>query len=254
LECLESIFSDPYPNKELVIIDDASSDNSVSIVRAWVEKHADDMNIIFHAREKNKGFCSALNEMLEMCSGEYVTIIASDDYLLPGGVEARIKYLEENPKKLSVIGDCIVIDDDGNVLHKSGLSGLHNANLNSYISDKGMKHEIIRNWSIPGPVLLLKKRVYDEVGFYNENLIVEDRDFYLRLVAKNYLGFIRENVAAYRLHGSNTGANKLFKLRMEIDHFYSLYSNAHKFTWLDRFYIYYKAFHAFKKVLKTMAQ
>ncbi len=52
-------------------------------------------------------------------------------------------------------------------------------------------------------MFLAKKSLYEKVGMYDENLLVEDREFYLRLLADNILGFVPIIVANYRIHTSN---------------------------------------------------
>ncbi len=65
--------------------------------------------------------------------------------------------------------------------------------------ENNIVNELVLNWSVVGPTFLAKKSLYEKVGMYDENLLVEDREFYLRLLADNILGF----VANYRIHTSN---------------------------------------------------
>src|SRR5512136_2848404 len=82
-QCLDSILSDTYPHKELIVIDDGSPDGSAEVVRQWQEKNAEKLSggFTFISRE-NRGISATLNELIALSRGEYIAIVASDDYLL----------------------------------------------------------------------------------------------------------------------------------------------------------------------------
>ncbi len=204
-ECLNSIINDDYPNKEIIIFDDGSSDNSVSIVKAWINENETNFSGRILLRTcQNKGLTKTLNEMIKEASGEFITLVASDDYLLSGGINKRVDYLLKHKDQLAVFADCMVVDKQGNVLSKSGISEFHKGRK-KYLNDKYLlKYELIFRWCVPGPVFLARKKVYEEVGFYDEKLIVEDWDFYLRMSKSNVLGFLDATVACYRIHSTNT--------------------------------------------------
>ncbi len=209
-EALESVRRDSYANKELVIIDDGSTDNSADAVRRWIDEAKPDFPVIFKSRE-NRGVTRTLNELVSLCTGDYLVSLASDDMLVDGGIEKRLDYLRRHPEKQAVFGDCLVIGENGGILHESGLSGFYKANLERYRDDDGLLDEIVTNWSVPGSILMVRRGIYGLVGGYNESLQIEDWDFYMRMAAKKLLGFTEDIVACYRLHGSNTSSNPLGK-------------------------------------------
>ena len=215
--CLDSVLADTYPNKELVIMDDGSSDNSPQIVNDWVTKHRSQIDVRFFPR-KHRGLTRTLNELITACKGDYLVPLASDDMLIDGGISARLQYLLNHKKKLAVIGDCIVIDTAGVKVSESGIFDLNGANRNNYLYPKRFKKQIISQWAIPGPVLMVKKEIYFVVGNYSEKTSVEDWDFYLRMVAKNLLGFVDTKVSAYRIHTDSTcrGVNREIFVRIEL--------------------------------------
>lgn len=199
-KCLDSVLEDDYPNKEVVIINDGSTDNTHDVISCWVNKYKQQLPIHYKNRIMNHGLTRTLNELINLCNGEYVVLLASDDYLLPGGISKRLDYLLNNEDKFGVFGDCNVVDEAGNIFCSSGLRDLHVADTTRYFSDETLKREIIYNWSVPGPVLMVRKSIYELIGSYDEDLYIEDWDFYLRMVADNLLGYIDCKVSAYRLH------------------------------------------------------
>jgi glycosyltransferase involved in cell wall biosynthesis len=211
--CLDSVLEDPYPAKEIVIIDDGSTDNTAEVIAEWVARHQGEIPIQY-VRRSNLGVSATLKELAELARGEFLRLGASDDYLLPGGFEAQVRYLLAHPGKSAVIGDSIVVDRDGSKLHDSGMCDLHGADKRLYRSDDGIRRAIISQWAIGGPVTLIRKRVLDAVGRWNEGLRIDDWDFFLRLAARDALGFIDVRVCAYRLHGTNLSKTRHIPTRV----------------------------------------
>jgi glycosyltransferase involved in cell wall biosynthesis len=200
--CLDSVLEDLYPAKEIIIIDDGSTDRTHERIVEWIARHGDKLHVEY-ARRANRGIAATLNELAARARGEYLRLGASDDYLLPGGLEAQVRYLMTHPFKNAVVGDSIVVDGNGLILHGSGMHDLHGANKQLYRSDEGIRRAVISQWAIGGPVTLIRKSVLDTVGRWTEGLRIDDWDFFLRLAAQDGLGFIDVSVCAYRIHGGN---------------------------------------------------
>lgn len=210
---LDSVLADPYPNKELVIIDDGSIDATGDIIKAWVARHRDEMPIQF-VRRANRGIAATLNELAVRARGALLKPGASDDYLLPGGLDVQVRYLLAHPGKGAVIGDSIVVDSDGNKLHDSGMADLHGADKRLYRSDDGIRRAIITQWAIGGPVALIRKTALDSITRWREGLRIDDWDLFLRLAGRDALGFVDAPVCAYRLHGANFSKTRHVRSRV----------------------------------------
>ena len=250
-QCLNSIRDDPYPNKELVIIDDGSTDNTSRIISGWITKEGGSLNIKFSSRE-NKGVSATLNELVSISKGKYIIPIASDDFLLNDTTKIRINYLEKNVTKFAVFGDCIVVNDSGATINESGLTQPNRVSLDNYKSDDSLAYEIIMKWSIPGPVLMIDRKLFNIIGLYDETIAVEDWDFYLRMISINALGFIDEKVAAYRIHGSNACRDQR---RLTINHkasLISIFRNIKRFNGKNRIFAIYRSLFFTALVIKSV--
>jgi glycosyltransferase involved in cell wall biosynthesis len=203
-QCLDSIINDPYPSKEIIVLNDGSTDNSLDTVQKWHIKNNDKLSGLFTLKTRgNMGLCRSLNELVSMAQGEYIALLASDDFLLPGGIQARVDYLREHPDKLAVFADCTVVDDNGNLIHKSGIEDLFRGRKRYLMNENLCGYELVFHWCVPGPVFMARRETYQMIGLYDETILVEDWDYYLRLASKNALGFMDYTVAAYRLHDTN---------------------------------------------------
>ncbi|MEI7036680.1 glycosyltransferase family 2 protein [Fulvimonas yonginensis] len=213
VRCLDSVLEDPWPAKELVVVDDGSTDGTAERIAAWVEAHRGALPIRF-VRRGNRGVAATLNELATLARGEFLRLGASDDYLLPGGLAAQIAYLHMHPRKDAVVGDSIVVDTDDRRLHGSGMRGLHRANKRLYRSDEGIRRAVIGQWAVGGAVAMLRRRALERVGGWTEGLRIDDWDFFLRLAARDALGFIDVRVCAYRVHAGNVSRTRQVPTRL----------------------------------------
>jgi glycosyltransferase involved in cell wall biosynthesis len=204
---LNSFVSEGYRNLEIVVIDDGSQDNSFTVAKQWFEVNQKVFSNVILQRQNNVGITKTLNRLINLSSGEFITMVASDDLLNPGGIQVRLNELTNRPDWLAVFGDATVIDEKGYQLASSALQKIGKANLNALKRDDLRARELILRWSVPGPVLLSRRKAFDPnlgVGLYDETMFIEDRNLYLKLLARNALGFVNKPVASYRLHQKNT--------------------------------------------------
>lgn len=200
--CLDSILDEDYPNKEIVLINDGSTDNTDSIIRQWIKEHEHEIPVKYKVTE-NRGIPAALNDLIETSEGEYIVFFGSDDYLKNNGISKRYEYLKNNPEKLVVIGDCIVIDEKDNFVHESAMIKFGNVDKKSLLSDESLKKYMILEGYVPGATLMANKKIYEIIGKYDPSLLFEDWVFYVKVVSKDLLGYLDEIVSAYRVHSQN---------------------------------------------------
>lgn len=91
-EAIESILSQTYSNFEFIIVDDASTDNSLSIIESY-----NDDRIRIIKNENNIGLTKSLNKALEYANGEFVARMDADDISLPERFERQVEFLRTNP-------------------------------------------------------------------------------------------------------------------------------------------------------------
>ncbi len=199
-QALESIVSDSYPNKELIVIDDGSRDLSFQRASRWREEHSHRFSGRFEVlTRENRGVSATLNELFALSQGEYIAYVSSDDYLLRGGIAARLEYLEDNPHKMLVVGDYVTINYEGIIRNKSGIEEYFGGNKQRLRNEYLLSYELIFFWCLAGPIYMGRRELYQKIGGYNESISVEDWDFCLRLLPNKWLGFVDHIVAAYRL-------------------------------------------------------
>jgi hypothetical protein len=205
--CLDSIVESSYIPLEILVIDDGSKDDTYARVCSWREKNAHRVMRMTVRQQTNQGVTNTLNTLISLAQGEYVALLGSDDALEPDGIALRVSALERHPEWLAVIGDCSIIDGAGRQEAASAFGDTFHAHIPALLNPHRIGRELILKWAIPGPAMLARQTTYDVdigVGLYDEQLSVEDRDFYLRLLSINALGFIPARVARYRWHVENS--------------------------------------------------
>jgi alpha-1,3-rhamnosyltransferase len=229
VECLTALENQTIKNFEVCIIDDGSTDNSAEILSEYMKKSSMEISLF---KQENQGVCATLNKLVSISKGNYIAVCASDDFLTPNSLEIRLNAFKSGQID-AVIGDAYLVNDSGVVLSESSMEYLYAASKVNL--DKNITLELICRWSVVGPTLMLKKNVYDDIGLYNENILVEDRDFFLRLLAAKKLVFINQHVANYRYHADNSIVTKKMSLAKDIAESnikYHLY-----FSGISKFYL-----------------
>ncbi len=104
---LRSVLEQDYPRIEYLVVDGASTDGSVEIIRRYADRLA------WWVSEKDSGQSEAINKGLRRARGEFVGWLNSDDIYLPGAVSAAVRVFQSHPQAGLVYGDALAIDTDG---------------------------------------------------------------------------------------------------------------------------------------------
>lgn len=197
IDCLESILHQTYKNIQLLIVDDCSTDNSVEVISDWVQKNKYECTKIF--QKENIGLIRNLNSCFEMIEGDFVRIIAADDFLHPESCEKSIsKLLELGSDYGMVFSNVHTIDADNNIL-KEG----RDFDKYQYFNQKQLKQELLKGNIVCAPSVVMTRSALIETGKYPEDFIVEDYYKWLKISEKYSLAYIPEKLIFYRNHGSN---------------------------------------------------
>lgn len=238
VRCLESAANNGYRNTEILVIDDGSTDESASTVTKWYETAREriDCTFEFTVRE-NKGLSATLNELYEKSLGDYIVILASDDYLLPGGIEARVSYLFEHPEKMFVVGDYSVVDEADRKLNVSGIEEIYHGRKKYLLDDRTIAAELVFNWCLAGSIYLGRRELYRD-HTYDEDLVIEDWDYCLRIAANGWMGFIDYPVCAYRVYPKPPGYNENREIQCTNSMLITARKNMQLFNGLPRLFLW----------------
>ena len=103
-EAIASVFAQSYPNWELLLIDDGSTDASTAIAKAHAARHPERVRYFEHPGHINRGMSTSRNLGISHGRGSYVALIDSDDVWLPGKLEHQVALLEAHPAAGMICG------------------------------------------------------------------------------------------------------------------------------------------------------
>jgi glycosyltransferase involved in cell wall biosynthesis len=194
-QALDSLLGQTLHELELIVIDDASSDDTPSVLA----RYADEPRIRIIRHTQNQGHLRSYNEGLALARGRYVGIVSADDYCLRSdAVACQVALFEQNPSVGMVYSAHIMLDPDGRttpVVPRAeakvvpGLDEFRRLVWGNYILHSGT---------------LLRRDVQETLGPYDLDLPQSgDWDFWLRASAGWDVGYVAEPLYVYRLHHSN---------------------------------------------------
>lgn len=194
-EMLNSVLAQTYKNFEVVVVDDASPDNSLEILNEYAEKF-ENFRVYTHENQVNKGISMTLNLAIEKAKGNYIVFVGSDDVLYPDALENQIREFEKNSDLAFVYGKCRCIDQNGEL---SGEVLGENAGNSALSMD-----EVIASNGIPAVTVMARKDCLESVGLYDKHLIFSDWHLWIKLLAHYEMAFIDRFICKYRIHDKNT--------------------------------------------------
>ena len=137
--CIDSVLASGYQNWELIIVDDVSTDNSVSIARAYEKK---DVRIKVYVNDKNLGDYPNRNKAASYAKGKYLKYLDADDLIYPRGLEVMVHTMEQFPEAALGISQKVVEDvkvDDvvtSNIIVKEIDVGKREKKIKEYLGRK----------------------------------------------------------------------------------------------------------------------
>ncbi len=103
-EAVESVFAQTYPDWELLLVDDGSTDASTAIARAYANRYPDQVRYLQHDHHANRGRSASRNLGIRYARGEYIAFLDADDVWLPDKLSQQVALLESQPGATMVYG------------------------------------------------------------------------------------------------------------------------------------------------------
>ncbi len=200
---IDSVAAQDHASIELIVIDDGSADNSISIIEESL-KRASSLPSEFHTQQ-NQGAHAAINRGLEIARGEYLSILNSDDYYYPRRLSTLLSYMRAADKQFAfsevdhVGPDGLKLPDTNHVRfgYLSALASLPQFPTVGFLL-------LLYNLTVTSGNFLLRRSLFERIGFFQPYRFVHDWEYVLRVLVETEPGFVREPLMAYRLHGGNT--------------------------------------------------
>lgn len=166
-ECVESILSQTYPNIEVVLVDDGSTDNCPAIC----DRYAAENDRVKFVHRKNGGLSAARNTGVKACDGDYVGFIDSDDFISPVFYEALYRAIKQSGVEMAAMRYGVdFFDGEEPELGRD----IEDASEYELLSEEQYQEEILYQKSWAGAVWRLYSRDLAEMVYFPEGLYYED--------------------------------------------------------------------------------
>lgn len=196
---LDSVLNQTYANLELIIVDDCSSDNSLTVIDNWVENYKGAIPITIIKNETNLGLTKVCNIIMNHANGKYFQTLDADDILLPDKIKSQVKCFEQHEQAALVYSNIMLINQQGELINDDYLKYI-GFDENRMPQGKVLDELFAFNF-IPYPLISTERA--REVGGYDESVQVHDYYLWLKLAEKYEVIYEKGKTALYRIHTSS---------------------------------------------------
>jgi teichuronic acid biosynthesis glycosyltransferase TuaG len=210
-KCIESALNQSYPDIEILVINDGSTDSTELLLKKFENK----IKII---NKKNGGTASALNMGIKNMTGDWFKWLSADDILKIDAIEKlvfEIQKLGKDAENCIFYSNYDIIDKDGNVIDT--FEEPNNHSLDTFQRNIILLDHYYGN----GTTSIMHKSIFDKCGIFDETLgYKDDYEFWLRccLLYGYDLYLVNENLAQYRIHESQLTKKRYDYALEQIEH------------------------------------
>lgn len=199
-EAIESVLAQDFTDFELVICDNASTDETPEICRRY-----NDVRIRYIRFEELANQAGNFNRCIEESRGEFITLLHADDYFVPGFLTDRAQRLGDDPELGFVFGAVQVVDADGAIV-----SIKSQWKENRRFGPGGLIEPLLSGCLVSPPSLMVRRSCLARAGLFRTDLTWgHDWEWTLRLAEKSAALYVSQPFAAYRDHDASGTAEIL---------------------------------------------
>lgn len=213
-ETLESVRLQEYYSKELIIIDNGSSDQTAEIIRKWECQRSGNMSVKTIFLDKEMAYCALFNQYLGTLASQYVIDLSGDDVLYPDHLSLSIDQLRKAPYAAFVYSDAYILSVENEIktFYKRNSYG----ELTEEIVQGELYETLIERNYICSPTIVFNAKILEKEGGYDAKLYYEDFDIQVRLARKYPVVFSDHIGVLKRLHDKSLsyGQYQRYKSKM----------------------------------------
>jgi len=224
-EAINSILAQSHPVDEIIVVDDGSSDNTETLVRAIEQK----TDMLSYTKQHNQGPSAARNHGIELANGDWVAFLDADDRWPKDKIALQIAALQREPSLQLIAGDMAETDQQGNVQVESVLAKHQLLEPFQRLAGRALNNALTALVSknfIPTGTVLVKRSALNQAGGFNPDIrFGEDLELWAKIACHHPITCLPERLMYRRQHGANATHNTglmledLVKVMRSISHY-----------------------------------
>ena len=188
---IKSILNQSFQDFKFIIIDDASTDGSATILTKFA---LDDKRVQIITNNHHLGLTRSLNIGLKRTKAQYIARMDADDISLPKRLETQIQFLNKHPQ-IMLLGTAVYLIND----QEKQLS------LKRFPSDyQTLRHQVLKHCPFIHPTWIIRRSILTKIGSYNQKFpFAQDYEFVLKLLAKHQAANLPQPLLKYRVDSTH---------------------------------------------------
>lgn len=213
---IESVLAQDYPDIEYIIVDGASTDGSVEVIRDAIEGHEDKVKFI---SEPDHGMYEAINKGIRMATGDYIGLVHSDDFLYSSHTISDIAKRLKETRADFLYGDGLFVNPENT-----------DKVVRKWIGGTYRLWKVRHGWLPLHPTCYIRREVMEKLGGYDESyMIAADTDLLVRYLLDNHVktDYLKKYIVRMRMGGMSTDNSRRAKMWKEDIRVYSSHGFKH---------------------------
>lgn len=186
-EAIQSALAQTYKDREIIVVDDGSTDRSAHIVARFG-------SAVRYCYQENRGAAKATNKGVSLASGEYIAFLENDDAWMPDKLDKQVAILDRNPD-LGAVNNDLRFFSETSEWQPDLISG--------YCPDDPYSRIFLHGFNFMLSALMLRRSIFDAAGGFDEGFKaagLQDVEWYARLMQVARVHYLPEPLTLFRRH------------------------------------------------------
>ena len=218
-QCIKSLTAQTYGNIEVIYLDNASSDNTFEKGKKLLEESS--LPHKCFSNKESRTISYNLNFLFDHSSGDFVSPLSTDDWFGPENIQKKIQYFLLHP-------DVGALFSNGWIFLEAEKKTILN-DISTFRKGYIFKEVLTQADCIFYVGVIYRRAIIEQVGKWDENLLIEDTDMYIRIGSVTKIDYLNEPLVYYRRTSSSASKNKQFMLK-GFRQYYEKYKDV---KWID---------------------
>jgi glycosyltransferase involved in cell wall biosynthesis len=194
-KAITSVLNQTFQDFEIIVVNNYSTDNTIEVVKSFNDERIKIVNI------RNRGIIAKSHNVgLKESHGDYIAFLDDDDLWCPEKLEIQVEYLRKHLEYYLVYSNAWIVDETD--VRKGLIMDLE------LFKEGAIFKDLVKCNFIPQLTVLMKREVFEIIGFFNEDPALracDDYEYWLRVALRYIIGFVKEPLVMYRVHSGMMG-------------------------------------------------